>query len=79
MTQIIKISDLPDFDFTEHLDSEQAIAEYLTLVLEDGDSALLAAAEAILPKPRDDASRQGCRYRSRESLQGAQARLATSL
>ncbi len=52
MTQIIKISDLPDFDFTEHLDSEQAIAEYLTLVLEDGDSALLAAALGDIAKAR---------------------------
>ncbi len=44
MTQKIKIADLPDFDMVEHLDSDQAIAEYLTIVLEENDSALLAAA-----------------------------------
>jgi DNA-binding phage protein len=30
MTEKIKIADLPDFDMVEHLDSDQAIAEYLT-------------------------------------------------
>ena len=44
MTQKIKVSDLPDFDFSEHLDSEAAIAEYLTVILEDNDPSLLAAA-----------------------------------
>lgn len=44
MTEKIRIADLPEFDITEHLDSEQAIAEYLTIVLEEDDSALLAAA-----------------------------------
>jgi len=27
MTRKIKVADLPEFDITEHLDSEQAIAE----------------------------------------------------
>ncbi|WP_310384781.1 addiction module antidote protein [Roseateles sp.] len=52
MNKPIKIGDLPDFDFTEHLDSEQAIAEYLSLVLEDGDPALLAAALGDIAKAR---------------------------
>jgi probable addiction module antidote protein len=50
--KLLKIGDLPDFDFTEHLDSEQAIAEYLSLVLEDGDPALLAAALGDIAKAR---------------------------
>ena len=50
--QAVKIGALPEFDFTEHLDSEQAIAEYLSLVLEDGDSALLAAALGDIAKAR---------------------------
>ena len=30
MTKKAKVSDLPEFDITEHLDNEQAIAEYIT-------------------------------------------------
>ena len=50
--EFLKIGNLPDFDFTEHLDSEQAIAEYLSLVLEDGDPALLVAALGDIAKAR---------------------------
>jgi len=42
---------LPEFDATEYLDSEQAIAEYLTVVLEENDPALLAAALGDMPEP----------------------------
>lgn len=52
MTKKIKVSDLPDFDFSEHLDSEQAIAEYLTVILEENDSALLAAALGDIARAR---------------------------
>ena len=52
MTEKIKIADLPDFDITEHLDSDQAIAEYLTIVLEDNDPALLAAALGDIARAR---------------------------
>lgn len=52
MTKKIKIADLPEFDMTEHLDSDQAIAEYLTLVLEDDDPALLAAALGDIARAR---------------------------
>lgn len=34
---MVKISDLKRFDMAEHLDSEQAITEYLTIVLEEND------------------------------------------
>jgi probable addiction module antidote protein len=44
MTEKIRIADLPEFDITEHLEDDQAIAEYLTVVLEENDPALLAAA-----------------------------------
>ena len=47
MTKKVKISDLPEFDITEHLDSEQAIAEYITIVLEENDPAALADALAL--------------------------------
>ena len=35
MTKKIRIADLPEFDITAHLDSKQAMAEYLTVVLEE--------------------------------------------
>ena len=47
MTKKIKIADLPEFDMAEHLPDEQAIAEYLTVVLEEDDPAALADALGI--------------------------------
>ena len=44
MSKKIRVADLPDLDFSEHLDSQQAVADYLTAILEEGDPALLAAA-----------------------------------
>jgi probable addiction module antidote protein len=52
MTKKIKVSNLPEFDVTEHLDSEQAIAEYLTVVLEENDPAALAHALGIAARAR---------------------------
>lgn len=52
MTDKIKISSLPEFDATRYLDSQTAIAEYLTAIIEDGDSALLAAALGDIAKAR---------------------------
>lgn len=52
MTKKIRIADLPDFDFSEHLDSEQAMAEYLTVILEENDPALLAAALGDIARAR---------------------------
>lgn len=52
MTRKVKISDLPEFDITEHLDSEQAIAEYITIVLEENDPAALADALGSVARAR---------------------------
>lgn len=52
MTRKIKVSDLPELDFSEHLDSEQAIAEYITAILEENDPALLAAALGDIARAR---------------------------
>jgi hypothetical protein len=41
MIRKVKVSDLPEFDITEHLDSEQAIAEFITIVLEENNPAAL--------------------------------------
>jgi probable addiction module antidote protein len=40
----IRVADLPEFDAAPYLDSEEAIAAYLTDILEANDPALLASA-----------------------------------
>lgn len=52
MTRTIKLSELKPFDVTEHLEDDQAIAEYLTAVLEDNDPALLTAALGDVARAR---------------------------
>ena len=46
------IADLKTFDVADYLDSEEKIAEYLTVVLEDNDPALLAAALGDVARAR---------------------------
>lgn len=52
MTKKTRIADLPEFDAAEYLDDEQAIAAYLTAVLEENDPALLAAALGDVARAR---------------------------
>ena len=52
MTQKTRISYLKTFDMAEYLDSEQAIAEYLSIVMEDGTPALLVAALGAVARAR---------------------------
>lgn len=52
MTKRIKAADLPDFDAARYLDSEKAIAAYLTDILEANDPALLAAALGDIARAR---------------------------
>lgn len=52
MTKKIRIADLPEFDFAEHLKSEADIAAYLTIVLEEGNMSELAHALGIAAKAR---------------------------
>jgi probable addiction module antidote protein len=47
MTTKIKVSELAEFDAAEYLSSEADVAAYLTTVLEENDSALLAAALGV--------------------------------
>lgn len=47
-----KISELPEFDASDYLDSEEAIAEYLNVILEENDPALLASALGDIAKAR---------------------------
>ena len=52
MTKKIRVSDLPEFDIAEHLDSDQEMAEYLTVVLEENDPAALAGALGSIARAR---------------------------
>ena len=68
MTEKIKIADLPIFDITEHLDSDQAIAEYLTVVLEEEDPAALANALGSIARARGMTEIANAAGISREAL-----------
>ncbi|WP_179284030.1 addiction module antidote protein [Bordetella genomosp. 10] len=52
MTKKVKVSELPEFDAAEYLNSEEDIAAYLTTVLEDDDPALLAVALGDIARAR---------------------------
>ena len=52
MTRKIKIAELPEFGMAAHLPDEQAIAEYLTVVLEENDPAALADALGTVARAR---------------------------
>ncbi len=52
MPKKIKIADLPDFDMAQQLKNEEDIATYLTIVMEDNDPALLAAALGDIARAR---------------------------
>ena len=48
----INITDLPEFDMAEHLDSDQAIAEYLSIVLKENDPAEFAHALGTIARAK---------------------------
>ncbi len=52
MSKKVKVSDLPEFDVTEYLDSPEALAEYLTVVMEENDPAALAQALGTIARAR---------------------------
>jgi probable addiction module antidote protein len=52
MSVNIRIADLSEFDITEHLEDDQAIAEYLSIVLEENDPAALAQALGTAARAR---------------------------
>ena len=45
-----KIADLPTFDMAEHLTTEDEVAAYLSLVLEEGDPTELAHALDVIAR-----------------------------
>jgi probable addiction module antidote protein len=52
MTKKVKIDSLPVFDMADYLDSDEAVAEYLSQVLTDGDGGELAYALGHIAKAR---------------------------
>jgi probable addiction module antidote protein len=52
MAKPIKTSELRTFDAADYLTDDQAMADYLTAVLEDGDASLLAAALGDIARAR---------------------------
>ncbi len=52
MNAKIKVSDLPDFDMAQYLDNEHAIADYLNVVIAEGDVSGLAHALGTIAKAR---------------------------
>jgi probable addiction module antidote protein len=68
MTEKISIADLPTFEMAEYLEDDQAIAEYLTIVMEENDPAALASALGTIARARgmtDIAAKSGL---ARESI-----------
>ncbi len=52
MSKQIVVDQLPEFDPSQYLDSETAVAAYLTDILEANDAALLAAALGDIARAR---------------------------
>ena len=52
MSQKIKVSELPEFDMAQQLKTEEDIATYITLVMEEGDASELAHALGVAARAR---------------------------
>lgn len=52
MNKAIDITALPDFDMAEHLQTDEDIAAYLNLVIEEGDSSELTHALGVVARAR---------------------------
>ena len=77
-----KIDDLPEFDMAEHLPNDEAIAQYLTIVLAENDPSELAHALGTVARARGMASIAQSAGIGREALYkalraGAQPRFDT--
>ena len=80
MTKKLKIDSLPVFDMADYLDSDEAVAEYLSQVLTDGDDGELASALGNFAKARGMAQIAKDAGIGRESLyKGAAGRRAPAL
>ena len=52
MIKKIKVSELPEFDAAEYLNTDEDLAAYLTAILEENDRSLLAAALGDIARAR---------------------------
>lgn len=52
MTERIDVANLPEFDASQFLDSDEAVAAYLNGILQANDSSLLAAALGDIARAR---------------------------
>ena len=52
MVKKIQVADLPEYDLAEQLKTEEDIAAYLTLVIDEGDMAELAHALGVAARAR---------------------------
>jgi len=82
MTKKIRISELRTFDMAEYLDSEEAIADYLSIVLEENDPSAVADALGTVARARGMAAVAQSAGITREALYkalrpGAQPRFET--
>lgn len=63
-----KIADLPAFDMAKHLKTDDDVAAYLTLVLEEDDPAELAYALGIIARARGMSEIASASGMTREAL-----------
>jgi probable addiction module antidote protein len=68
MAKKIRVDDLQEFDITRHLKTEEDIAEYITMVIEEGDAAELAHALGVAAKVRGMANIAQAAGLTREAL-----------
>lgn len=68
MTRKIRVDDLPEFDMARHLKTEEDIAAYITMVIEEGDAAELAHALGVAAKARGMADVAQAAGLTREAL-----------
>jgi probable addiction module antidote protein len=68
MAKKIRVDDLPEFEIARHLKTEKDIAEYITIVIEEGDAAELAHALGVAAKARGMADIAQAAGLTREAL-----------
>lgn len=66
--ETMKLDDLPEFDIADYLQSKEAIAEYLSLVLQDGDTDELLRAIGHVARAKGMANIAKATGLGRESL-----------
>ena len=68
MSQKIRIADLPEFDMAQQLQTEEDIAAYITVVIEEGDASELAHALGVAARARGMSEVARATGLSREAL-----------